>query len=284
MINWIAVKRRKIGIVMTSITRNRKALAEVLWSPRLSAVRRELRRQPGIVTFLAVPFLSSTWNSTTRIKRIIDHCLLIEARGAPFVCQRNAHNPVCRLPAPLNEYGLAIETPKSMMRDGLLTLVLMKGDVGIFTLSFILATEQNGLAAYVGAVQGSADQNASDIYRSFTREAWGVRPRDFLIEAFRTICGHIGAATIYGVSDRIRHQKSAYFKIGAVEYDQVKLDYDTMWVERGGISLPNGFYRLSAERSERSYEDIPARKRAMYRRRAAMWAEIDQQTSWLSSL
>jgi uncharacterized protein VirK/YbjX len=284
-LRWRAsVKRRKLGIVLATIAGNGRALLQILLSPKLAPVRRELRRQPGIVTFLAAPLVSATWDAKTRISRIVDHCLMIDRIGAPFNGARRARNLVCRLPAPIDAYYVAIETPPPKMRDGLLTLVLMKEDVGVFTLSFIFAAGQNGLEAYVGAVQGSAEQDAGDINRSFTKAANGVRPRDFVIEMFRAICHEIGATCFYGVSDSIRHQKSDYFRIGATDYDQVKLNYDAAWVERGGTLLPNGFFELSSTRPERPPESIPARKRAMYRNRAEMWDEIDRRIAGIAQI
>jgi uncharacterized protein VirK/YbjX len=284
-LRWRAsVKWRKLGIVLTSIARNGRALRQILFSPQLAPVRRELRRQPGIVTFLAAPFLSATWDAKTRIARIVDHCLLIDKIGAPFRGAGRARTPVCRLPAPIDDYYVVVETPPPKMRDGLLTLALMKGDEGVFTLSFIFATGDDGPEAYVGAVQGSAKQDAGEIYRSFTKAACGVRPRDFIIEMFQAICHRVGAARVYGVSDRIRHQKSDYFRIGATDYDKVKLNYDAAWIERGGTLLPNGFFCLNAARAERPPETIPARKRAMYRNRAEMWAKINRRIAWIGTI
>jgi uncharacterized protein VirK/YbjX len=281
-LSWRAgVKLRKLGIVLGSIVSNGRELLKIVLLPRLAPVRRELRRQPRIVSFLAAPFLSATWDSKTRIAHIVDHCLLIDRIGEPFNGVKGARIPVCPLPEPIDMYSVAIGRPKWMMRDGLLTLQLMKGDVGVFALSFIFATGQNGLEAYVGAVQGSADEDAGEIYRSFTKAAYGVRPRDFVIEMFRAICHRVGATRIYGVSDGIRHQKSDYFEIGATDYDKVKLNYDAAWIERGGTLLPNGFFRLSATRTERAPETIPARKRTMYRHRAEMWAEIERRIAWI---
>ncbi|WP_413774718.1 DUF535 family protein [Mesorhizobium sp. AR10] len=50
-----------------------------------------------------------------------------------------------------------------------------------------------------------------------------------------------------------------------------------MWWERGAIDRRNGFFELPVEAGRRQGDEIPARKRAMYRRRYAMLDEIETQ-------
>jgi uncharacterized protein len=269
------VLMRKTGIVFETLATDRRLILRILMSRELAAVRAEVRRQPMILSFLAVPFLSCSWDSSTRLSRIVDHCRIASLLGPPFVGPTGSVRSICALPGMLAGYSLQLCTPPEMLREGLLTLAIADPQRRIFSLSFVLAEEDGGIVAYIGAVQGSATEHAGDTYRSFTKEACGVRPRDFIIEAFRLLSCTIGVGSIYGVSAEQRHQRSAYFKIGATDYDKVKLDYNEAWLERGGVLQSNGFFRLPARAIPRSHDSIPARKRALYRRRADMWAEIE---------
>jgi uncharacterized protein VirK/YbjX len=269
------VLMRKTGIVLDTLVTDRRLILHVLTARDGAEVRAELRRQPMLLSFLAVPFLSSGWDSSTRLARIVGHCGVASRLGSPFVGPKDSVRPICDLPGLLEGYRLTICTPPEMLREGLLTLAIADATRRIFSLSFIFAEEEGGIVAYVGAVQGSATDDAGETYRSFTKEACGVRPRDFIIEAFRLLCCAIGVRWIYGVSTECRHQRSAYFEIGATDYDKVKLDYNEAWLERGGTLEPGGFFRLAPRAVPRSHDSIPARKRALYRRRGEMWAEIE---------
>jgi uncharacterized protein len=269
------VLMRKTGIVLETLATDRRLILHILASRELGMVRAEVRRQPMILSFLAVPFLSSSWGSSTRLARIVDHCRIASRLGPPFVGPTRSVRAICALPGMLEGYSLQLCTPPEMLREGLLTLAIADRQRRIFSLSFVLADEGEGLIAYIGAVQGSATEQAGDTYRAFTKAACGVRPRDFIIEAFRLLCCAIGVRWIYGVSAEHRHQKSAYFEIGATDYDKVKLDYNEAWLERGGVPQPDGFFRLPPRAVPRPYDSIPARKRALYRRRAEMWTEIE---------
>ena len=275
MLHWGVVRFKKLRILLSSLAVNHKIILEILITRRLTCVRWEILRQPGIISFLAVPFLASSWVPSTRLTRIVNHCLLVQRLGWPFLCVSGRRNEICALSEALNGYALAIETPRAMLREGLLTLALLKNGVRIYALSFIYADTSEGIAAYVGAVQGNSDSNSAEIYRSFTKSAFGVRPRDFIVEAFRIVCCNIGVYAILGVSAENRHQKNEYFRIGDKDYDKVKMNYNELWMERGGALTADGFFRLSAGAKLRSPLTIPARKRALYRRRNEMWAEID---------
>jgi uncharacterized protein VirK/YbjX len=43
--------------------------------------------------------------------------------------------------------------------------------------------------------------------------------------------------------------------------------YDTIWLEHGGTKADSGFFVMSSIMRRRPDEDIPSRKRALYRRR-----------------
>jgi uncharacterized protein len=266
---------RKARIVLNSLLADRRLIGRILTARDCAVVRAEIRRQPMLTSFLAVPFLASSWDSSTRLARIVEHCRVAGRLGSPFVGAKDSVRPICLLPGTLEGYRLALCTPPAMLREGLLTLAIADAHRRIFSLSFIFAQEEDQIVAYVGAVQGSATEDAGETYRSFTKAACGVRPRDFIIEAFRLLCCGVGIRQIYGVSAEHRHQRSAYFEIGATDYDKVKLDYNEAWLERGGFLQTNGFFRLASRAVPRSYDSIPARKRALYRRRAEMWAEVE---------
>jgi uncharacterized protein VirK/YbjX len=54
------------------------------------------------------------------------------------------------------------------------------------------------------------------------------------------------------------------------------LNYDEVWRDRGGVERDDGFFELPVERQVREIEDVPSKKRQMYRQRYAMMDSIEQ--------
>ena len=59
-------------------------------------------------------------------------------------------------------------------------------------------TTQDGKVTLTGAVRSEAERTSI-----FTKAAEGLRPRDMLIELFRSLCATIGVRTILCVSNEI---------------------------------------------------------------------------------
>jgi hypothetical protein len=142
----------------------------------------------------------------------------------------------------------------------------------IFSIAFCLSSRG---VAYVGGIQGRCDPHALDRYRQFTKLA-GMRPREFLIEVLKLVCVEIDIYEIRAVTDRnhyTRHRPSSRCA------SQIKLPYNLIWGERGGVYHPSGFYIISTKPSRRERDSIPSRKRAHYHRRYAMLDAIQKRIS-----
>jgi uncharacterized protein VirK/YbjX len=105
-------------------------------------------------------------------------------------------------------------------------------------------------------------------YRVFTKSAFGTRPRDFIVEAFKMFCRELSIAEIRAISDLNTPDRGT---------DDFKLSYDEVWRERGGVYDGNGFFVIPVAASRRNEDDIPAKKRAMYRKRYSMLADIEKE-------
>ena len=140
----------------------------------------------------------------------------------------------------------------------------------LYSLAFTLGRVGGDRVAYVGALQGLNSPCALPMYRSLTRRMHGLRPRDLLLTVFRLFCMALGIGRVLAVSDQNRISSNRYF----VSSSQVLSSYDVAWCENGGVATEGGFFELDTGLLQRSAEDIPARKRAQYRRRYALVAEL----------
>src|SRR5262249_52191400 len=145
----------------------------------------------------------------------------------------------------------------------------------LYSLVFSLFRDGDVLTAFIGAIQGRDIEGILEEYRDLTKAAHGMRPRDLLIEIFRLFGQAIGLARILAVSDENRQHRSSYY--GERASKKFNVDYNEIWEDRGGIRIDPMCYRLDVQSSERELDAIPAKKRAMYRRRYAMLRALGQQ-------
>jgi uncharacterized protein VirK/YbjX len=83
----------------------------------------------------------------------------------------------------------------------------------------------------------------------------------------------VGAVRMIGVSDACRQHRSPYFDKNV--HRQLPLDYDAIWRDRGGVDRGDGFFELPLQRQIRNIEEVPSKKRQMYRQRYAMLDNIE---------
>lgn len=248
-----------------------------LWqAPAGSPLAAIVRWRPEIWGMLQAPFVSAWWEADERFDRIIDHCGLVARLGRPFDILPNEFVDLIDLPELGEDVRIKIDSPRWMLRDGLLVMSLWIGVDRVYSLAFTLSGAQGQRIAYVGGIQGRRSQHSLERNRLLTKVAHGMRPSDLLFEIFRMLCHEIGVEHIRGVSDGNRHQRSDYFRGRADFTDPVRFDYDGFWRERGGVRGASGFFILPAIARRRHEDDIPARKRKLYRQRHDMLEGIRQ--------
>jgi len=252
----------------------RHILAPVLAAAPSSALARLIRDRPMMIEMVVSPYLCAAWTAEERFARIRDHCAIVERLGLPFDFRVEDSIELLDLGTIQNGLHVVLDQAEWFHREGQLVLNLFVANRRIFSLAFSLATGQAGTIAYVGAVQGRALEGVLDDYKELTKAACGMRPRDLLIELFRILCRVAGFTEIRAVSDASRQHRSRYF--GPDTRRKLPANYDEIWLERGGERIDDDFFSLPLA-VVRDEADVPARKRAMYRRRAEMLAAIEAQ-------
>ena len=92
-----------------------------------------------------------------------------------------------------------------------------------------------------------------------------------MLELLRLFALKIGAQHIYAVADDHKISRHAYFgKKGTLG-----LNYDDVWVERGGSRIAETHFELPLAGSRRDLNEVAAKKRSMYRRRYEMFDELE---------
>ncbi|WP_025754147.1 MULTISPECIES: VirK/YbjX family protein [unclassified Pseudomonas] len=224
------------------------------------------------------PYLSKCWEAPQRLEVVASHfevlagqfpALLLLGRDESLtLCELASYSPGCRL---------VLDRPIWFKREGELVLNLFQGDLRVASLAFSLCRDQGGLSMFIGAVQGIHKGIDSDtslaIYRDLTKDFEGLRPRSLLLEALKCLARMLGVAHLYAVSDACRHHRHPYF--GSDKAQDLAANYDVIWQENGATaSNRDDFFAIPLAPAQRAEQDIPAKKRAMYRRRQALLDDV----------
>jgi uncharacterized protein VirK/YbjX len=264
---------RKVMRLGYNIARYHRDFLSLFSLRRSALLRRNLRARPELLTMVLTPFVCAEWAPSTRIARLIDHHDTLHRLGLRLD-PREVREFVTLAPLG-SDYFVKLDQPDWMLRDGQLVISLWKGVDRLFSLAFLVSSSEDGLVAYIGGLQGRSQEGVVDIYRSLTKEAHGMRPRDLIVEIHRMFCRALGVTRIYAVADASRHHLSPYYSDGSSQFIS-SINYDEAWRDRGGVLHGRSFFEMPLEPQRRAEEDIPARKRALYRRRYEMLDQIDE--------
>lgn len=239
-----------------------------------------LAARPQAMGLIEWPYIHSEWPIENRLAAFKQHHDL--ANQCPLIAIPIGQRlDLCCLEKFEPGLSLVLDRPIWFLREGEVCLNLFLNETRIYTIAFNLDLDSLcQLRATVGGIQGRSIDGAKEIYGQLTKSLHGVRPRDFVIAVLMLLCEVLGIKSLRGVSDQFRHHRSSYFAGGA-EKTQTS-DYDEIWSDRGGALADDGFFHMPAILVERSIEDVPSKKRAMYRRRQEMYVEIRQQIVMLN--
>lgn len=239
-----------------------------------SPLQRVMSQRPELVGATVWPYICTSWGAETRLQKIYEHFKAIEQlKGIPYF-PVNEQLSLLDLADVADNLRVVLDQPKWFMREGLYAINLFVLENRIYTLAFSFAFDEGAVVAYVGAIQGVDVEGILGDYKDLTKALHGMRPRDFLVEMFRTFCRCMGVTKIYAVDDAKRQHRSSYF--GSKKSGELLLNYNDIWLERGGVRDSEDFFVLSVETPMRSLDEVPSKKRAMYRRRYELLQSIEE--------
>lgn len=253
------------------------ALSLLLDAPPKSLLGRTVAGRPELLRFVQAPYINAAWDADTRIRTVVRHIDMLDRLGSSFGFDIEESLELLPLDMLGPDYHVVLDKPIWFHREGVLALNLFKSNLRLFSIAFAIDDAGGSPTMLIGGIQGRSLPNALDEYRELTRLAHGLRPRDLLIELLRMLARAIGATRMLAISDALRQHRSRYF---GPDTDRVlPLNYDDIWRDRGGVEAADGFFALPVERQSRSEEEIPAKKRQMYRRRYELLDALEQTLS-----
>jgi uncharacterized protein VirK/YbjX len=235
-----------------------------------SALELLMQGRPEILGALVWPYQCASWSAHVRLTRIFSHCEEIDRLGAPLKFHPRDKLMLHDLGAHHEGMRIVIDQPKWFLREGGLTLNIFLGTFRSMSLAFsFFRTPENRLQVFIGSIQGRNTEDSLEIYRTLTKVMAGLRPRDLLLEYLRFLCAHFGVQDLFAVANAQRHQRHPYF--GQKEF---QVNYDQIWLDRGGIPESQDCFRLPLEAERRPIDEIKPNKRSLYRKRYALLDDL----------
>ncbi|AIF53141.1 DUF535 family protein [Pelosinus sp. UFO1] len=156
-------------------------------------------------------------------------------------------------------------------KEGLMGITLKIGERMIYQIIFWVALDESGERGLrIGAIQGST--GGLDIARDLTKHFYGLRPKNFIIQALRVVVGQIGIDRIYAVSNY------GFYANNHIRIDRkLKTSLDNFWEEIGGGKCGDPrFYEIPITEPRKRLEEVKRHKRNLYRKRFAMLDTIKE--------
>lgn len=159
---------------------------------------------------------------------------------------------------------LELRPPTGRGREGELALYLLDAS-GQPLSSLVFTLADDGRSLLVGCVQGAAAGLGREAVRAFTRQSWGLRPKNLLLSMLYALAASLGAERVCGVGN------AAHPFAG--QPSKIKSDYDAFWRECHGMPGADGFYELPPREAPRDESQVESKHRSAFRRREALRLE-----------
>lgn len=157
-------------------------------------------------------------------------------------------------------------------KEGILSVMLRLAEKPLYQMIFWLAPNKAGEdSLWIGAMQGPNMDDARDVVKRVTKLCHAYRTKNLILYATQAVARSLGVAHIYAVTNE------GYYTNNHVRMDKkLKTDFSDFWREAGGHETDDSrFDELPLIEPRKTMEEVPTRKRAVYRRRFAMLDELD---------
>lgn len=157
-------------------------------------------------------------------------------------------------------------------KEGCLSVMLKYEERAFYQIIFWINKDKDGNEAmYIGAMQGPNVDELRDAIKRMTKWANGYRTKNLILYMTQAVARALRLKKIYAVSNY------GYYANNHVRADRkLKTNFGDFWLEAGGKETEDErFYELPLVEPRKTMEEVPTRKRAVYRRRFAFLDEVD---------
>lgn len=158
-------------------------------------------------------------------------------------------------------------------KEGMMSVMLRLEKKPLYQMIFWIAPDKKGdMSMFIGAMQGPNMDNARDVVKKVTKYCHAYRTKNLVLYLTQAVARALGLKHIYAVTNE------GYYANNHVRADRkLKTDFSEFWIEAGGHPTDDArFYELPLVEARKTMEEVPTRKRAVYRKRFAMLDELDK--------
>ena len=170
------------------------------------------------------------------------------------------------------EWRTVLMMEPGQRKEGLMSLEMKLGTDNLYQIMFWLAKDKAGEEAlWIGAMQGPNMENAKDIIKDVTKRSFRYRTKNLILYMTMAVARALTVKHIYAVSN------DGYYANNHIRRDRkLKTDFGSFWEEAGGHVMDDSrFYEIPLVEPRKTMEEVPTRKRAVYRKRFAFLDEVD---------
>ena len=165
-------------------------------------------------------------------------------------------------------------------KEGLASVALKLSDgTPIYQINFWIAQDNlvslknstGNLAMWIGAMQGPNVEDSRELIKIITKKCHAYRTKNLILYAAQAVARSLGLKKIFAVTNY------GYYANNHVRRDRkLKTSFGDFWEECGGsLTSDKRFFELPLVEPRKSYEEIPVRKRAVYKRRFELLDNLD---------
>ena len=210
---------------------------------------------------LVYRFLDKRFNSKQRFQAICDNLL--------FLPEKLTALSVLIYKTPLSfgevipdfEMTLSMTTHQPMEGYWVLELWHKPRNELVYLLTFAKLDE----ALLISVVQGPNFEGSKEMVKQLTKMCHGLRPAYLMVEMMKALTKALGFKTLLGIPQK--YQNKSRF----IQSSHYVVDYDAIFAESGGQL--KDYWELPLE-IDRNLDDVPSKKRSMYRKRYAMLDDL----------
>lgn len=233
-----------------------------------------INRYPELVAFLnsrpnySYPlvhrFLDKRFNAQQRLQHICDNLTFL-----PEKLSEQHSTPLWQQPISFGEvvpdFELRLNINEQQPMEGFWALELRQKSTE--QLIYLLTFGKVDNALLIGVIQGSNQENAKATMKQLTKQCFGLRPAHLMIEAMKLLTHTLGYEVLLGIPHK--YQNKSRF----IQSKRYVVDYDALFRESGGVY--DRYWKMPVI-IDRSLDDVPSKKRSMYRKRFHLLDELAQ--------
>ena len=212
----------------------------------------------------------------TRAKLIQEHYAYLEQKLEPTSFVSLGYDTayeIWRAPETDMTWHAYLKFESGQRKEGLLSVMMDVDGEHLYQIIFWIEQRDGQPTLVIGAMQGPNTENAQDFVREMTKRAHRFRTKNLILYITQAVARALGIKRMLAVSN------AGYYANNHVRLDRkLKTDFGAFWEEVGGWETDDHrFYELPLVYPRKTMEEVPTRKRAVYRRRFAFLDAVDEE-------